>query len=1337
MASTAGSPPIQAKKRRAGAFRFLLLAACALALAAGLAPVGLNLIFPPEKLARFLEDSLSGATGRKVSVSGDAHFTLYPWLGLKFGPLTVNDAEEFGGEPMLEIVSGSIRMRLLPLLSKEAAPADIVLEDVTLRLKRKGDGRANWLDLPFLADENAFSKEVVQGWTVVPRPRGMRITGGAVIVEDQLTGRSATLNNLALKTGYGEHFNFSLSFEVEGHKSGVTAEAHATGLAAFESDKKRLTVRDAVIEILGKLPSSVTGAAAGAPPATIALRAKADFDSAKANLKVYDLEAHGLDGRLNGEAEAGNIFTDPGLAGRFQFHAAAGGRWLAALGVAEDMEGVPRLEAAVDPTSARFEAAPGAYADEISLESAFTADGNRLSLKDAIFSHGQARLTGEAIYASGKEGAAPRLTFALRAKSLDLDQLAPPERAGRWKPGRFIPKDLSMRGTLDASDLLLDKGGDLRLQDIHVTASAENGRLRFYPVAVLIPGGLFSADVRARAENDALAFDARAEAVTIPGRDGLTEKTAEQTLEQKNAPTGEPAKERNAVLSLHLQGTAATKGVSGKMTASGFAPADLRGILRRPSKPVPEGDGHKVAATADFSITPGARRLWESAAFENCALTVDDAALTGSIVLHNGDKTTTVVDLKTDRLKAADLLAFEPDPKKTAPDEAATNAPVPGLPNVEGKISVKNLDLFGVPVNGFAASGRLRQGLLEIEKLDGEAYGGRLEGNAKAGFLGEERALAVSARVAGAKASLLTQSLAGTPLAIAATDIRLDLEGKGATDAALAASLKGRLVLEAAKGGKALPVSGKNGPTGGFDISKAAAEITLKGKPAPSGRDKNGGGLFDAKGVLSFSAPGTFRKGQVDLAATLGFGRTGRLESVSEAKIDAFADLAPAGSPGQPPEGLRQNASMTGALRVDPAKGTWKADDLKLILGPAVASASLSGATEGEDSGFAGSVQFQDFDPRRLLDFLGTPPPSGLNKDLLQSAGLSFGLAGKKGRLSLSDIVLRVDDVTARGEASFPGYSPTKGKFRFSVDRLDMDAYTPPPESTLPQADEPPYNLSFLRSLDLNVDISLGTLIRNRITWGDATLSVSAHNGQFTYVQKAGKFYGGLFNAQAVGDARDITLKFLLELKIEGFDCAQFLRDWVDGAVLNSGETTFVLAFRSNGLTEMEMRKNLAGSFRFQATRGSLLLKETSSGSEAAPAEPIPHAAVRPDLQPPPTKDETLNFDVFSASFTVREGVAYTEDFLIKGKDLTITGKGSVDLRDESVDLTLSASQGEGTNIPVTIIGKLENPAVNIDRSKIVGDMIYRALRGVFTLPERALRRSVRPLQDMKDLLHF
>src|SRR5919106_1086170 len=123
-----------------------LLLGLGVLLAAGIV-IGIALFFDPNDYKSEIAARVEKYTGRKLSLEGDIDLSVFPWLGVELGALSLGNASGFGREPFLTSERAEIRVQLLPLLKKEVRMDKVRLQGVTVDLIRAKDGKTNWDDL--------------------------------------------------------------------------------------------------------------------------------------------------------------------------------------------------------------------------------------------------------------------------------------------------------------------------------------------------------------------------------------------------------------------------------------------------------------------------------------------------------------------------------------------------------------------------------------------------------------------------------------------------------------------------------------------------------------------------------------------------------------------------------------------------------------------------------------------------------------------------------------------------------------------------------------------------------------------------------------------------------------------------------------------------------------------------------------------------------------------------------------------------------------------------------------------------------------------------------------
>ncbi len=153
-----------------------------------------------DEVARAVRD----ATGRELEIRGDIELSLFPWLGLETGAVTLANPPGFGDEPMLSIDHAAVRLRLLPLLGREIEADTVVITGLRLRLITDAEGRSNWADLTGAGGEPdgggsaAGSSAAVAGALAI---QGIDISDGLIVWDDRASGVRYEVADLDINTG--------------------------------------------------------------------------------------------------------------------------------------------------------------------------------------------------------------------------------------------------------------------------------------------------------------------------------------------------------------------------------------------------------------------------------------------------------------------------------------------------------------------------------------------------------------------------------------------------------------------------------------------------------------------------------------------------------------------------------------------------------------------------------------------------------------------------------------------------------------------------------------------------------------------------------------------------------------------------------------------------------------------------------------------------------------------------------------------------------------------------------------------------------------------------------
>jgi AsmA protein len=135
-----------------------------------------------------LESKVTEATGRPFSVGDDLSLSLFPWAGVSFSDLRLGNPAGFTEKDFVKVKSFEIRVKLLPLLSKDIQIKRFVLNEPQIVLVKNKKGLENW------AQPKPPAKDVSEEKT----PLTETAPGGMGIPISALTAENVSINNGSL-----------------------------------------------------------------------------------------------------------------------------------------------------------------------------------------------------------------------------------------------------------------------------------------------------------------------------------------------------------------------------------------------------------------------------------------------------------------------------------------------------------------------------------------------------------------------------------------------------------------------------------------------------------------------------------------------------------------------------------------------------------------------------------------------------------------------------------------------------------------------------------------------------------------------------------------------------------------------------------------------------------------------------------------------------------------------------------------------------------------------------------------------------------------------------------
>ncbi len=384
---------------------------------------------------------------------------------------------------------------------------------------------------------------------------------------------------------------------------------------------------------------------------------------------------------------------------------------------------------------------------------------------------------------------------------------------------------------------------------------------------------------------------------------------------------------------------------------------------------------------------------------------------------------------------------------------------------------------------------------------------------------------------------------------------------------------------------------------------------------------------------------------------------------------------------------------------------------MDMQIGDATAGGDLTIQT-GEALSYSGPVRLNAPDLPAFAALMGTELADAPGFDKLSFSG---NVDGGETSLRVSDATINFDEIDAQGvvNLNWAGARP-KASGILSTDNLDLRPYLPPPAVApegFPAWSEAPLDFTSLRNVDADFDISADAIFFNNLKIGESRLKLTIENGRLVADIPELAMYGGQGSGRLVVNARGGTPSLSGAVDMSSVNAQPLSLDLVKRDNL-LGLGSMKLDFTASGASQAAIMRSLDGSGGFDladgAVKGVNILKIARAVSEFKQGfNPI---ALQNAVATARGPAEQTDFSQFLSEFTISNGLMNTPTISLTGPFLTMSGAGTINLPNQTLDLRLSprattTSDGEGgqaVTIPLLIGGTFSKPAISVDAQQLI-----------------------------------
>jgi AsmA protein len=442
--------------------RFLGFLAAGVVALLGVALVVVWLTVNPNNYKGRIAAAVKESTGRELKLTGDIKLSVFPWVALELGPASLGNPPGFGDEPFLSLDKASVRVKLLPLLSKRLEVGRIEIDGLDLRLRKNAQGKGNWEG----AESTASAKAGVDHPADGPE---WRLLANIRVQQGRASYEGASIEKLNLETGSlsGGRIPASLSFDAR------TASGEQLSLKA----KFDLGLDVAQQLSINALNLNGTRSTVGERPVEWGLSSPAiTLNLSRQALSIPAFSVAYSSAHLTGSAQGTQILDALSATGSLT------------LAPVVPRELAPRLGITLPPMR------DPKTLTQLSASTEYSYGAKALGLTNLQVRLDDTQLKGNIKLLTAENNA---LRFDLAVDQIDLDRYrapdapaAPASRAAE-KPGKD-DKPLDASGTLTLKAAQVAR---LNLTNLRVTLAAKDQVMRLFPIEAQLDGGRYSGDI--------------------------------------------------------------------------------------------------------------------------------------------------------------------------------------------------------------------------------------------------------------------------------------------------------------------------------------------------------------------------------------------------------------------------------------------------------------------------------------------------------------------------------------------------------------------------------------------------------------------------------------------------------------------------------------------------------------------------------------------------------------------------------------------------------------------------------------------------------------------------
>lgn len=381
--------------------------------------------------------------------------------------------------------------------------------------------------------------------------------------------------------------------------------------------------------------------------------------------------------------------------------------------------------------------------------------------------------------------------------------------------------------------------------------------------------------------------------------------------------------------------------------------------------------------------------------------------------------------------------------------------------------------------------------------------------------------------------------------------------------------------------------------------------------------------------------------------------------------------------------------------------------------------ASFDGTFNSANGALTGALDASGANLRNLFAWMGSPMDEGGG---FRNYSLNARMERQGETTRLSNATIRLDSINATGNLTLT--MPEGGRMRvdgtLSAPAVDLNTYLPAPAQQGAGGVEvdtawsnAPLDLTGLRALDANLNLTLGALQFQRMTFSNVALGLRLANGAADARLTRISLYDGDGTARLIADGSGPVPRIAVELNAQNVQAETLLRDAI-GFEHIAGRGRLTASLVGQGGSQAAIMRSLRGNASFNFNDGELkgvnLAQIARTIQATISGQAVGEAA-------------STDFAELSSTFTVADGVMATDNLRLLNPFVRLDGQGLVNIGSQTIDMRIAPravnnAQGQGGDATLAGIGvpfRISGPWSRVQFRVAIEEVVQNQVRDILS----------------------